>query len=97
MKDLYKSLGFNEANYVENPYGIKIYLGTKDKDDWCVEIPKELMQEVHSNYYKNHYKFDKNCVVYCVREEDALNIAKKYTDWARHRDELISKGIRIIY
>lgn len=84
MEDLYDSLGFNKPNYVENPYGIKIYLGTKGKDDWCVEIPKELIQEVHRSYYKSRYKLDKNCVVYCVTEEVASRIAKKYTDWAKH-------------
>ena len=44
MESLYESLGFKQPEFVENPCGIRIYLGTKDKEDWCVEIPKELVQ-----------------------------------------------------
>lgn len=97
MEDLYNSLGFTKPNYIENPYGIKIYLGTKDKDDWCVEIPKELIQEVHRGYYRSRYKFDKNCVIYCVTEEEALNIAKKYTNWAKCINNPLPKDIQIIH
>lgn len=43
MEDVYKKLGFKHPEFLENPYGIKIYIGTKGEDDWCVEIPKELV------------------------------------------------------
>ena len=33
-EDVYKSLGFEPPKFVENEYGIKIYLGTKGNDDW---------------------------------------------------------------
>ena len=36
MEDAYKSLEFKKTEVIENPYGIKIYLGSKDKDDWCI-------------------------------------------------------------
>lgn len=45
MGNAYDYLGFNTPKFVENPYGIKIYTGTKDKDDWCVVIPKELIKK----------------------------------------------------
>ena len=78
MENLYEELGFKKPKFVENPYGIKIYLGTKDKDDWCLEIPKELAQKRRS-----YYKCDKNCVIYCINEEEALRIAKVYTELAK--------------
>lgn len=78
MEDAYKSLGFEAPQFLENPYGIKIYLGTKDRDDWCVEIPKELAQKRCS-----YYKCKSNYVVYLVTEEDALRIAKVYTKLAK--------------
>lgn len=78
MENLYESLGFKRVEFVENPYGIKIYLGTKDKDDWCVEIPKELAQKKYS-----YYKCNKNYVIYFVEERDALRIAEAYTNLAK--------------
>lgn len=78
MENLYESLGFKSPAFVENPYGIKIYFGTKGNDDWCVEIPKELVQK-----RCGYYKCNKNYVVYLIRERDALRIAEVYTNLAR--------------
>ena len=55
-----------------------IIADTEDKDDWCLEIPKELVQKKGS-----YYKCDKNCVIYCINEEEALRIAKVYTELAK--------------
>ncbi len=78
MEDLYIALGFKKPEYLMNRYGIKIYIGTKGKDDWCVEIPKELAKKKYSGY---------NCKcnygVYLVTEEHALSVAKEFTEFAR--------------
>ena len=42
MENIYKELGFKQPEILVNPYGIKIYIGTKGDSDWAVEIPKEL-------------------------------------------------------
>jgi hypothetical protein len=78
----YKSLGFKAPDFVENQYGIKIYFGTKGNDDWCVEIPKELVQIKHPEY-----KCNKNVVNYLISEENALRIAEEYTLFAKHIKE----------
>ena len=79
MEDLYKELGFRQPEYLENPCGIRIYIGTKGKEDWCVEVPKEIVKKKHKDY-----KFNHNYAVYLVSEEHALRVAKKYTDIAKH-------------
>ena len=35
MSNIYEHLEFNTPKFLENPYGIKIYMGTKDKG-WLV-------------------------------------------------------------
>ena len=50
MKAEYTELGFKKPEYLDNKYGIKIYLGTTDKDDWCVEIPKKFMGKYYEKY-----------------------------------------------
>ena len=75
MESKYKELGFKKPDYVENRYGIKIYLGTKDKDDWCVEIPKELLQTNPKYPAWNN----KNMAFFNVTEKVALEIAEDYT------------------
>lgn len=83
MEDLYNSLGFTKPNYIENPYGIKIYLGTKDKDDWCVEIPRELIRTKLRHYKCCAKYYSKPCIVYCISEKEALAIAQEYTTLAK--------------
>ena len=77
MEDIYKNLGFKTPDFVENPYGIRIYFGTKDKDDWCVEIPKEL-----AKLKCPRYPFDYNYVEYLISETKALIIATEFTQLA---------------
>lgn len=84
MEDLYKELGFETPKFIENPYGIKIYLGTKDKEDWCVEIPKGLAKLKSSSY-----NLKCNCVLYLISEEDALRIAREFTLLAKQFDNHI--------
>ena len=80
MKDIYKQLGFKRPDYMENTYGIRIYIGTEGKDDWCVEIPKEICDAASKKY-----KYGKNIMHYLVTEEQALEIATQYTEVARKR------------
>lgn len=76
-EDIYKSLGFKNPDFVENPYGIKIYLGTKGKDDWCIEVPKELCR-----LKTPRYPFGYNYVVYLESEEEVLRVAREFTTYA---------------
>ena len=79
MENLYKSLGFFKIpTILQNPYGIKIYVGNKDKEDWCIEIPKALAKKKCHNY-----NCDYNYMVYMVSEKEVLRIAKSYTELAK--------------
>lgn len=78
MDALYIQLGFKQPAFLQNPYGIRIYLGTKGEDDWCVVIPKKLVKMKCS-----HYNYDTDYASYFVSEQEALSIAKKYTELAR--------------
>lgn len=80
MDDLYASLGFKAPDFVENQYGIRIYLGTKGKEDWCVEIPYKLIIQKLPQYIG---KCTKNVIVYFISEEDVLSIAEEFTTIAR--------------
>ena len=77
MEDLYKSLGFKQPNFLENPYGIKIYCGTKGESDWCVAIPKKIAKKKCKYYTGGDYN------VYFVTEEEALRISNDFTILAR--------------
>lgn len=83
MKDLYNSLGFKKSDIVVNPYGIKILIGTKGEDDWCVEVPKELVKKKFGYYYGKN-----NCTVYFITEQEALKIAEEYTNVAKSIETL---------
>ena len=85
MENLYEQLGFRRPEFIENPYGIRIYLGTKGEDDWCVEIPNDLLEERVTKWCK--CKRNMSYVVYFVTEHDALDIAKKYTERAKLKYE----------
>lgn len=78
MDDLYKQLGFTRPPFLENSYGIRIYIGSKNKDDWCVVIPKNLIKTKFS-----HFNFDRDYAIYLITEQEALSIAKEYTELAR--------------
>lgn len=79
LKDLYEKLEFKYPKILVNPYGIKIYIGTKDKDDWCIVVPKEIIRLKHRGYSK----YDKDFVLYFITEQHALEVAKTYTDLAK--------------
>ena len=78
MEDLYKELGFKQPKLLRNPCGIRIYIGTKGKDDWCVVIPNKLCKLKSPGY-----NYDKDYAAYLVSEQEALSVAKEYTELAR--------------
>lgn len=78
MDNLYKQLGFKQPEYMENPYGIRIYIGTKGEDDWCVVIPKALAKAKCGYYNCNN-----DYAIYLVTEQEALETAKVYTKLAK--------------
>lgn len=77
MEDIYKSLGFKSPDFVENAYGIKIYFGTKGKDDWCVEVPIELCKLKCPNYPFSYGYRD-----YLTSKEEVLRVAREFTELA---------------
>lgn len=76
--DLYSKLGFKRPEFLENPYGIRIYLGTKGRSDWCIVIPKALVKLKCSQY--DHYQ---DYAMYFISEHEALSVAKMYTELAK--------------
>lgn len=78
MEDLYKELGFKQPKVLRNPCGIRIYIGTKGKDDWCVVIPNKLCKLKNPSW-----NYDKDYAIYLVSEQEALAEAKRYTELAR--------------
>ena len=82
-EDLYKRLGFVQPAILENRHGIKIYTGTKGKEDWCVEIPKKLCEAKYSKY-----NYDGPYMVYLVSETEALRIAGEFTNIAKRTGKL---------
>lgn len=73
MDNIYESLGFKKPEYLINHCGIKIYIGTKGKDDWDVEIPRERLKAVKGMDYH------KEIIFYGITESQALELAKTYT------------------
>lgn len=78
MENLYEQLGFKQPKILENSCGIRIHIGTKGKDDWGVEIPKELCKAKSPRYNFNH-----SYMMYLVTEKEALSVAKEYTELAK--------------
>lgn len=79
MEDVYRQLCFKQPEFLENPYGIKIYVGTKGKSDWCVVIPKNLVKLRCPSY-----TFDNDYSVYMETEEHVLKLAELYTKLAEN-------------
>ena len=84
MESRYEFLGFKRADIAVNQYGIKIYLGTKYHDDWCMEIPKRLILLEKTDDFRIEYFENKHsCPMYGLTENQALDIATKYTNIAK--------------
>ena len=79
MESIYKELGFDKTQILQNEYGIRIIVGTKDNDDWCVSIPRALVVKKHP-----FYRCTLDYTLYLVSEKQALATAKVYTDFARN-------------
>lgn len=82
MENLYKDLGFKSPQILQNPYGIRLYVGTKGQDDWCVEIPKHLLNAKFEANNSDH-RADKSMAFYLITEQESLSIAKEFTDIAK--------------
>lgn len=84
MQDKYTDLGFKPPAFIENPYGIRIYLGTKGKDDWTVVVPQWIVKREygHLPYFKN-----RDYALYLVTEEYALSTAERFTRLAKMYEE----------
>lgn len=75
MEEKYKQLGFKHPDFLENQYGIRIYIGTKGESDWCVEIPNKICQ----------CKSGRNFTYYSITEDTALKVAENWTGIAKRR------------
>ena len=73
----FEDLGFKRPDYIVNHYGIKVYVGTEGKDDWCVEIPNWIAKAKCRGFDN-----DNNIVLYLVSEEQAFVVAREYTELA---------------
>jgi hypothetical protein len=78
MDNLYEQLGFKQPKILMNHYGIKIYVGTEGKDDWCVVIPNWLVRSKRPCFINTN-----DFALYLVSEQEALELAKEYTEHAR--------------
>ena len=93
MSNVYENLGFETPKVLENAYGIKIYIGTKDKDDWCVEIPKHILKKKHRQTILGDKPtimqtikskmMEEPLVFYYISEKKALSIASEWTNIAK--------------
>lgn len=73
-EEMWEALGFKAPTFIENDYGIKVYIGTKGKEDWCIEVPRELCKLKCPKYYLGYpYR------VYLESEEEVLRIAREFT------------------
>ena len=75
MDDKYKELGFAQPDFLENKYGIRIYIGTIGQSDWAVEVPNNLCQ----------YRYKSGLTYHLITEEMALQIAENWTKLAKER------------
>ena len=82
MDNLYEQLGLTQPNYVKNVYGIKILLGTKGTNDWCIIIPRELAEKKCDTY-----KLRSDFVMYMESEDTVLRVAKEYTEFAKQLEK----------
>ena len=73
----YELLGFKTPEFISNHFGIKIYIGTKGKEDWCIEVTRELCKLKCPKY-----PFAYNYAEYMISEEKALQIAREITAFA---------------
>ena len=71
-------LGFKQPTIMINPYGIKIHIGTQGKEDWCVEIPNNLVKKKCRKC-----KTNTNVAIYNITEEHALTVAEEFTNIAK--------------
>lgn len=86
MENIYKRLGFKTPDFLENEYGIKIYLGTVGKADWAVEIPSKIIKRKHEDL--SHSGIDipglktfleQNFVYYSLTESQAIDKSDFWT------------------
>lgn len=92
MQDKYIELGFKPPAFIENPYGIRIYIGTKGKDDWTVVVPKWIIKHVYGNpQYSKGHMYNKDVALYFVTEERALEVAERHTRLAKNIREMSKK------
>ena len=87
MDDLYKKLGFVASKILTNPYGIKIYVGTKGGDDWCVLVPKEIVSRKLSSDIAREFR-EQDYIAYLITEQQALSTAERWTKFAKGIYEL---------
>lgn len=99
MSNLYEYLEFNTPKFLENPYGIKIYIGTKDKYDWCVVIPSKVVNKRETDMLRDNrdlspkamqfmlHQLHQDFTYYGLSEDEALDKADKWTRIAKGEKE----------
>ena len=82
----FEKLGFKKPDFLINPYGIKIIIGTEGKEDWNVVIPKSLCKKKCPGY-----AFGDDVWYYLVSEEMALMIVQEFTEFAKKNENVGGK------
>lgn len=83
MDERYEQLGFKAPSFLENKYGIRIYIGTKGEDDWCVLIPNKIIRlKITDSMFAKQ-----DCCLYLVTEKTALETAAQWTAIAKEKED----------
>ena len=78
----FELLGFEQSRWIENKYGIKVYIGKNDLDDWCIHIPFIIAENFHGkDMVKTFGKHGLNW--YGVSKQFAYRKASLYTESAK--------------
>lgn len=99
MSNLYEELGFKTPEFLENHHGIRIYIGAKDEDDWCVVIPSKVVNKREADMLRDNrdlsekamklmlHQLHQDFTYYGLTEDEALDKADKWTRIAKGEKE----------
>lgn len=93
----FEKIGFKTPRILVNKYGIKVYIGTPNNEDWCIEIPAQYVSKkmekcspLTAKYYKHLGKED--FAYYCISEEECLRIANEWITFIELNEHFFVKG-----
>lgn len=72
----FSSLGFQKEERIVNNYGMIIYVGYDNSDDWALHIPTKIMKIIKKDYEK--LLGNKGYTIYGLTKEQCFSIAESY-------------------